>query len=170
MKFAYADPPYIDLCAKYDHVHGPILEGLCWDDIDTHRQFIGDYLSQFDGWALSLSSSHLYRILPLCPPTARVAPWCKSFASFKPNVNPAYVWEPVIFFGARKASERTHNVTVRDYHIGRTAMRRGLFGAKPEDFCAWVAQLLGVEDEDDFVDIFPGTGVMSKTMSQGVLL
>lgn len=47
-------------------------------------------------------------------------------------------------------------------------LRRGLTGAKPERFCRWVLDLLGV-DGDTVEDLFPGTGVMSRVLDQAVL-
>ena len=49
-------------------------------------------------------------------------------------------------------------------------MQKGLTGAKPERFCRWVANLLGYIDGDELVDVFPGTGIMGRTLAQGVLL
>lgn len=154
MKFAYADPPYIgqavrhykdqELCAEVDHK----------DLID--RLVIG----YPDGWALSLSSPTLRQIIAMCPQDARVMAWVKPFCSFKPNVNPAYAWEPVIVYGGRK---RTRNqATIRDFVSENITLRKGLHGAKPEGFCWWICQVLNVQYGDSLDDIFPGTGVMSR--------
>ena len=50
------------------------------------------------------------------------------------------------------------------------AERRGLPGAKPSRFNRWIADLLGVGDGDEMVDLFPGTGGMGAELAQGVLL
>ena len=150
MRFAYADPPYIGQAKKhYSHDpncaevdHGALIDGLC-----------ADYP---DGWALSCSSPSLQLILALCPDDVRVAAWVKPFAVFKPNVNPAYAWEPVIFRGGRKR-DRTA-ATVRDWVSANITLQRGLVGAKPEGFCFWLFDVLGMEAGDDFADLFPGTG------------
>ena len=46
-------------------------------------------------------------------------------------------------------------------------LKRGLTGAKPEAFCEWVLSLLNfrVEDDDEMVDLFPGTGVMDRVVA-----
>lgn len=156
MRFAYADPPYLGLASMYDHP-----ESHVFDTIEGHRALIERLCSEFpDGWAMSLSAPTLKDILPLCPRDCRVGAWVKPFASFKPHVNPAYAWEPVIFRGGRKR-DRTHR-TVRDWVSCSITLRRGFFGAKPDGFCWWLFDLLGMEADDDFVDLFPGSGAVGR--------
>ena len=156
MRFAYADPPYLGQCNLYDHVHP---DGRCWDDPETHRTLIARLSDWFpDGWLLSLSSPSLGRLLTMCPNTVRVGAWVKPFASFKPHVNPAYAWEPVIWQGGRKRDRSV--LTVRDWVSANITLKRGLTGAKPEEFCFWVFDVLGMQSGDEFVDIFPGTGAV----------
>lgn len=161
MRFAYADPPYLG-CGKLYKDHPD------WQDCDTigwHFALINRLVTEFpDGWALSMTSGNLHDILPLVPKEARIAAWVKPFAIFKPNVNPAYTWEPVIFMGGRKG-DRTRP-TVRDHLSCNITLKKGLTGAKPEAFCEWILQLLGYENGDTLEDIFPGTGVMSKVLKQ----
>lgn len=154
MRFAYADPPYPGQGKKYD------------EGVETNHPLLIQYLvDEFpDGWALSTSSPALKYVLNLCPDDVRTAAWVKPFAVFKPNVNPAYAWEPVIFRGGRKRGRDED--TVRDWHSSVITLQKGLIGAKPESFCYWVADLLGARDEDEMVDIFPGTGVMGVTRQQ----
>lgn len=90
----------------------------------------------------------------------------KPFASFKPGVNPAYCWEPVIFRGGRRRTDQTE-VTVRDYLACPITLKRGLTGAKPEAFCLWIMDLLGYRGGDALIDLFPGTGVMSRVLDAG---
>ena len=110
---------------------------------------------------MSASSPSLKTILPLCPDDVRIAAWVKPFASFKPNVNPAYTWEPVIFRGGRKR-DRTQ-ATTRDHVSVPITLKKGLTGAKPPAFCYWLFDLLGAEPTDEFVDIFPGTGIVTSS-------
>lgn len=157
LRLAYADPPYLGCCGLYDHFHGD--HGWCWDEVETHRSLIARLQLEFpDGWAMSASSPSLRSILPLCPEDVRVAAWVKPFASFKPNVNPAYTWEPVIFRGGRKR-DRTQ-ATTRDHVSAPITLKKGLTGAKPPAFCSWLFDLLGAESQDEFVDLFPGTGAI----------
>lgn len=127
--FAYADPPYLGCCGLYEHYHG--VDGTaCWDRLGTHAALIERLRSEFpDGWALSCSSVSLRQLLPLCPDDVRVAAWVKPFAVFKPNVNPAYAWEPVIFRGGRQPRARTEP-TVRDWFSHEITLRKGLTGAR----------------------------------------
>jgi hypothetical protein len=56
---------------------------------------------------------------------------------------------------------------VRDWWMGAATRQRGLPGAKPDGFNRWVLDLLGFRGgADEIVDVFPGTGGMSKTASQ----
>jgi hypothetical protein len=158
--FAFADPPYLG-CGKLYAAHHP--QALDWDSPERHAALVEQLVAEFpDGWAMSLSTPSLRTILPMCPPTVRVAAWVKPFASFKPNVNPAYAWEPVIFMGGRKRS-RTE-ATVRDWVAESITLKKGLAGAKPPAFCRWVLDFLGVDATDEVVDLFPGTGIMGRVV------
>jgi hypothetical protein len=145
MRVAYADPPYAGQSKR--HYGGSEV---------NHRLLIAHLEAEFpDGWALSCSSPSLRALLPMCPPDVRVAAWVKPFASFKPGVNPAYAWEPVIWRGGRRRG-RTEPTT-RDWTSASITLKRGLSGAKPEPFCRWVFDLLGLQADDEFIDIFPGS-------------
>lgn len=156
MRFAYADPPYLNCCKLYGHYHP---DGKCWDDIQTHADLIAS-LEQYDGWVLSLSSPSLRYLLPLTPEDTRVGSWVKPFCSFKPNVNPAYAWEPYFFRGGRKFER--YDATVRDYVSANITLKKGLTGAKPEDFSMQIFRMLNARSDDEFVDLFPGTGLVTE--------
>jgi hypothetical protein len=158
--YAYADPPYLGYASFYAELHPDAMD---YDDPQTHRNLIDKLCSEYDGWALSLTSGNLHTILPMCPSDARIAAWVKPFASFKPGVNPGYTWEPVIFRGVRRRTDKTEP-TVRDYLAASITLRRGLTGAKPEAFCRWILDLLGWQRDDTLDDLFPGTGVMGRTV------
>ncbi len=150
MRVAYADPPYIGMAHHYgvpEIDHEKLIEYMCYDFPD--------------GWALSCTSTTLKQILPHTPKDIRVAAWVKPFCSFKPGVNPAYTWEPVIFRGGRTKRERTEK-TIADHLRHNIAIGKGLFGAKPDMFCWWICDLLGLEAEDEMVDLFVGTGTMTR--------
>jgi hypothetical protein len=158
VKFAYADPPYFGQGRK-------LYQRPEWDTLAEHARLIAWLQEQFpDGWVMSLSSPSLRHILPLCPEDARVAAWVKPFAVFKPNVNPAYAWEPVVFRGGRKG-DRTR-LTVRDWFSHVITLKKGLTGAKPEPVCEWFIQLLGAEKGDTFYDVFPGTGIFGQAWAK----
>ena len=160
MRLAYADPPYLGCGKRYAEHHPNALD---WDDPERHRELIRT-LSEFDSWAMSCSSTSLYTLLPMCPADARIAAWTKPFAVFKPHVNPAYTWEPVIFFGGRKGDRS--RATVKDHLSHSITLKKGLVGAKPPAFALWIFDLLGAEYGDEFHDLFPGTGVFGLMWQQ----
>jgi hypothetical protein len=162
MRFAFADPPYLGCGSLYAKHHS---EALAWDDPATHRDLFARLADEYaDGWVMCCSSPSLQTLLPMAPAGSRVGGWFKTFASFKPNVNPAYAWEPIIFSGGRKRP-RTEP-TVRDWLACPITLRKGLTGAKPREFCRWVIQLLGAQRGDTFDDLFPGTGVFGEAWSE----
>jgi hypothetical protein len=125
-----------------------------------------------EGWALCLSTPSLRSILPLCPEDVRVGAWVKPFAAFKPNVNPAYCWEPVIVRGVRKLGREVP--TVRDFVSCNITLQKGTVGAKPEGFCNWLFEFAGLKPDDEFVDIYLGSGGVTaaweKFAAQGRLV
>ncbi len=153
MKVAYADPPYMGQAKRYPEKSEVDQEGL----INQMTHF-------YSCWALSCSSSSLKQLLSWCPDDVRVAAWVKPFCSFKPNVNPAYAWEPVIFWHPRARGRDID--TVRDWVSVNITLRKGLIGAKPPEFCFWLFNLLGLEPEDEFHDLYPGTGIVTKCYQQ----
>ena len=151
MKIAYADPPYVGQSRK-----------LYGGAEVNHRLLIAHLCDDFpDGWALSCSSPSLRELLPLCPADVRVSAWVKPFAAFKPNVNPAYAWEPILWRGGRTHRDR-REPTVRDWVSCEITLRKGLTGAKPEPLCWWLFDLLGLRPGDELVDLFPGTGIVGR--------
>jgi hypothetical protein len=164
MKFAYADPPYIgqarkhyshdERCAEVDHV--ALIEQL--------RD--GGYA----GWALSLSAPSTEEVMHICrrvvgPNVVRLGAWVKPFASFKPNVNPGYCWEPVVFVASSRKRSRKE-LTVRDYVSANITVGKGLSGAKPDGFSFWLFDLLGMEATDELDDLFPGTGAVTRAWKE----
>ncbi len=156
MRFAYADPPYIGQ-AKRHYAHDPLCA-----EVD-HAELIARLCREYeDGWALSCSTPSLKQILALCPDGVRVMAWVKPFCSFKPNVNPAYAWEPVIVCGGRPRTRK--QPTVRDWHAEGITLRKGLCGAKPKGFCYWLFEVLNVERGDTLDDLYPGTGIVGRSL------
>jgi hypothetical protein len=153
VRFAYADPPYLG-CGHYYPERTEV----------DHAALLAQLVADFpDGWALSCSSPSLRVLLPLCPPTTRVLAWVKPFASFRPHVNPAYVWEPVLVHGGRPHA-RTDD-TIRDWHAASVRARDTLIGAKPASFCSWLLDVLNVQPNDELIDLFPGTGIMGHCLT-----
>jgi hypothetical protein len=153
MRIAYADPPYPG-CAHLYHDH-PDYAG----EVD-HAELV-QRLGEYDGWCLHTSSPALHDVLPLCPTDVRLMAWVKPFAAFKANVPVAYAWEPVIVKACRKPVV-TGRVVMRDWLACPITMQRGLVGVKPDVVCRWLFEVMGCEPTDEIVDIYPGTGAVSR--------
>jgi len=145
MKFAYADPPYVGYARRYE------------EKMEVDHADLIERLGSFDGWALSASSPSLKILLPMCPEDVRVGAWVKPFCSW--NTNPAYAWEPVIFRGGRKKPKFP---VVRDWISVVAPIKKGMVGTKPEMFCYWMFEILGAQRGDEFVDVFPGSGAVTR--------
>lgn len=152
MRIAYADPPYIGQARKH---YGQ--DPRC---AEVDHKLLIQQLEEYDGWALSCSSPSLKEILSYCPSKVRIGAWVKPFCSFKPNVNPAYAWEPVVFVPARGYHRK--DLTVRDWMSHNITLKRGLCGVKPYDFSVWMFRILGADGKDDFHDLYPGSGAVTK--------
>lgn len=154
MRIAYADPPYPGCAHLYKDQ--PDYTG----EVD-HAELVARLERDFDGWLLHTSSVAIPLIAPLAPSTARWMAWVKPFAAFKRNVPVAYAWEPVLVKASRKPVVNGRLV-MRDWCSCPITMKRGLTGAKPEAVCHWGFEVLGARPEDDLVDLFPGTGAVTR--------
>jgi hypothetical protein len=169
MKFAFVDQPYLGCCRLYGHYHndggGRPFDGICWDDIRAHDEILRWVASNYDGFAMCMGTDDIVDIAPLLKALRpHWGAWTKPFASFKPNVNPAYCWEPVAFVGGRPLGRGVD--TVRDFISEPITLQKGLTGAKPFKFCLWVLEMLGYQPGVDTLDdIFPGTGAMGKAVA-----
>ena len=158
MKAAYADPPYLGLAEKfYGDLHPNAAD---YDRPETHKLLIERLSDENDAWALSMSTTHLQMMLPWCPADVRVGSWVKPFASFKMNVTHAFAWEPVLFRFHRKRTREQG--TWRDFITEPITLKRGFRGAKPERVCFWIFEGLNLHAEDEFSDMFPGSGAVTR--------
>lgn len=157
LRLAYADPPYPGLSRRYYRDH-PDYAG----EVD-HAQLVAD-LSGFDGWALSTSALALPHVLASCPPGTRVAAWHRGERPTRSRW-PLNAWEPVIYSGGRRVVSDVDARRV-DSLVYRAGVRRTdpdrVIGAKPAVFARWVFDLLGALPGDHFIDVFPGSGGMSR--------
>lgn len=146
--FAYADPPYPGRAWRY-YRHSEVDHAALIAELEARK---------LGGWALSTSEDALRHVLPLCPEGARVCPWVKPHAANPRTYGPHNCWEPLIVVGGRQLQPG-----VRDWLKALPARGGGtLIGRKPLAFCAWLFQLLGMLPGDELVDVFPGTGVVSR--------
>ena len=151
MRVAYADPPYPGMAERYGRREV------------NHERLIKALDARFDGWALSTSSVALRDLLPMCPPKVRVMAWVKPDPAYKPGWWPNYAWEPVIMKRARVPTSR--GLTPYDW-IKTGTRKEGFFGAKPPEFCGWLFSCLGLEPDDDFHDLFHGSGAVKRAWTQ----
>lgn len=163
VKFAYADPPYLGLAAKfYGKLHPDAAD---YDKPETHQRLIDRLSDEYpDGWAMSLHTKVMRVILPMCPEDCRIMAWVKPFCSFKPGVGVAYAWEPIVVRGGRRRTRKQQ--TVRDYCICNIALQKGLAGAKPAGLIHWLMDVLGVQEGDTVDDIFPGSGAVGRAVAE----
>jgi len=54
--------------------------------------------------------------------------------------------------------------TPKDFIVEPITLKKGLVGAKPERVCRWILDLLNFQPGDEMMDLFPGTGVMSRVV------
>ena len=158
MRLAIADPPYPGQAAKHYEDH-PDYAG----EVD-HLELLKRLDAEYDGWALHTSSVALPQVLAHATTldlTFRILAWVKPFAAFKRNVSVAYAWEPILVKPARKPVVSGRITPLRDYIAEPITMRRGLTGAKPGAVCHWLFETLGARPEDQFDDLYPGTGAIT---------
>ena len=160
MRFAYADPPYIGQARKLYRT----------PEVDHHELLSRLNRDYPDGWALSASSPSLPALMAMPEMLAgiHIGAWVKPFCSFKPGVNPAYAWEPIIFFGGRRRGRDLP--TLRDYVVCNITLRKGLVGAKPAEVCSWILDFLNAQPGDVLDDLYPGTGIMGRVARERGLL
>jgi hypothetical protein len=168
---AYADPPYPGQSKKHYGDHEDYAGEV--DHEDLIERLKADYP---DGWALSTSMPALTDVLGMCARHGlstmgggiRVGTWVKTFGAYKRNVRVAYVWEPVIFAPPRRlpgaVPTRDFGYDVEDEQLVMAepiTMKRGLSGAKPERFCFWLFNVLGLRPGDTLDDLYPGSRAVS---------
>lgn len=166
MKFAYADPPYYGQGKKdYGHRHD---QAHIWDTKEAHLDLLNKLNEEFpDGWVLSCNPRDLRWLLPALPEDVRVGAWTKTYHQIWNHVSVQYSWEAVIWRGGRAIKNR--KPMVRDWTSAAVA-RNGFKGAKSSTFNRWLLDLMGYEEGDEMVDLFPGSNSMARELSQGVLL
>ena len=157
MRFAYADPPYPGTARKY-YADQPSYGG----EVD-HVALIASLVDGgYAGWALSTSSKALRHVLPLCPEGTRTCPWVKPIGVSGRTRGAHNTWEPLLVAGGRELRPG-----FRDWLSAHPARSGGsLPGRKPIAFCAFLFQQLGMLPGDELVDLFPGTGIVSRAWAE----
>jgi hypothetical protein len=153
MRFAYADPPYPGLSSKY-YRDEPTFAG----EVDHAALVASLRAARYDGWALSTSARALRDVLPLCPADVRVCAWVKPIGASPQTKGIHNTWEPLLVWGGRQRQPGR-----RDWLSAQPARFGGdLPGRKPIAFAGWLFDLLGMVPGDELVDLFPGTGIISR--------
>lgn len=155
-RFAYADPPYLNLAHYYKN------EPSYGGEVD-HAQLIARLQSGgYAGWALSTSPKALRQLLPLVPEHAHLCPWVKPIGVPPLTYGLHTTWEALIVVGGRK-----RRPGVRDFLYAQPARKEGtLIGRKPIAFCAFLFDALGMLPGDTLDDLFPGTGIVSRAWAE----
>lgn len=153
---AYADPPYPGMARKHYRADARCAE------VD-HAALIARLEADYDGWALSTGTPQLPAILALCPPTVRIGAWVKPFSAGKPGVILNYAWEPIIFKPVRKPRQLmvdwvSASAAIGTHREGVSAVK----GQKPQAFCFWLYSALGLRRQDTLVDLYPGSGAVTR--------
>ena len=165
MKLVYADPPYLGQCARtitsITMAEKCRWDGNCWDNVVAHYELLCWLIENADGFAYSCNPTDLARVGFVSSHGARVGAWTKTWHQIRPTTV-QYAWEPVIFKPARKDNKR--KPMVRDWLDCAVAMKTGQRGAKPDAFNDWILDLLVYEEGDGFIDLFPGSGSMAKSL------
>jgi hypothetical protein len=151
LTFAYADPPYPGRAKRYYR-----------DEEVDHRALIAQLQELAPaGWALSTAEDSLRALLPLCPPPplSRVCAWVKPIGPCPRTYGLHGCWEPLIVVGGRRRRPGKRNWL-------RAQPARGggsLPGRKPQAFCLWLFECLGMQPGDTLLDLFPGTGIVGRS-------
>lgn|GEM_PF-5895921 len=152
----YGYPPYPGLAGRYYKC----------PEVD-HRELVARLVEEFpDGWALSTSAAALQSVLALCPAGVRVCPWIRGARPGKSRKVKA-AWKPLILFGGRPPAPTVEVVDVLLWGgagaPGRQHSHPGaLVGMKPAPFAEWLFRLLGARMGDTLVDLFPGSGAITR--------
>ena len=128
--------------------------------VEVNHPILIEHLRTFDGFVLSCKTNSLARLLPLCPPRTRVLSWVKNWAVRRPNVWPSYAWEPVLLLPLRHPGRDRD--TPPDWCVADTRNGQSILGEKPATFCVWLFRCAGLLPEDSLVDLFPGSGAVSR--------
>ena len=163
-RFAYADPPYPTLAARY-YADEPTYAGEVDHGALLARLTTGDY----DGWALSTSARALRLVLPLCPGRVRIGAGVQrdalvfSLGAFGVEVSPgappdapvpsAPAVETLTTWAAVWMGRRTSTGAVRwprddryrwEKHIaGSPLAALPLVDIRPRDVRAWLDGMMG---------------------------
>jgi hypothetical protein len=157
VRFAYADPPYVGQSKRHYGAHADYA-----GEVD-HAELVARLVADYDGWALSLSVKSLPAVMRLCPVDVFTLAWVKPIAPPMGDRR-IYSWEPVILSPFRNPATytRMHVEASPPQFTYRARPAGHVIGEKPEAFAMWLFQCAGLTAEDEFTDLFPGSGAVSR--------
>lgn len=172
IRVAYLDPPYPGSAHYYSVPGTPEFhpEAMKWDDPAEHLALMQRAEEEFpDGWALSTDVTSLRALLTGAPARVLPAAWCRGGRRVARLVQVIRAWEPVLYSvpvtpRAKHGAGLDWTVAVSNGHT-----RDGKFqGAKPRKFSFWLFRLLGLgmHPGDELVDMFPGSGAVTRAWDE----
>jgi hypothetical protein len=147
------DPPYVGLARRYYNNK----------EVD-HRALIRN-AAAYDGWALCGSAASHLEVLRMCPAGVRVGIWVRGS---RPGVSwrARNAYEVVYVYGGRPRRLSCHevldDVLVLPAQTRSRSHPGALVGMKPAAFSEWVFRMLGAARGDSLVDMFPGSGAVTR--------
>ena len=188
MRLAIADPPYLGRAALWYGGKGRSKQGTAgravgrgdlapefhpdaheWDDPVKHIGLMVALEEEFDGWAVSCSGKTLAPLIGTADRLgAKLGIWHVTNA-IPDGARVRTVGEGVFYRvpDSRRAvgtGYRTADVLMAAHPVS------GFVGSKPVEWTHWVLDMIGyVPAEDEVVDVFPGSGAVSRA-TDGMLL
>lgn len=179
MRLAIADPPYLGRAELWyggkgatkwpktqrrsrgrgpeDAEYHP--DAAQWDNPAAHNRLMAELEAGCDGWAMAASAKTL--ALLDVPPRARIAIWQVTNA-IPDGSRIRSTWEPVIVRVPEGRRAHGTGPMVADVLTAAHPMAN-FVGTKPVPWTHWVLDMLGYRsDEDELIDIFPGSGAVSR--------
>jgi hypothetical protein len=183
LKLCIADPPYLGRAVRWYGAGGIGYtagqgqadnhpEAHIWDNPETHKQLARDLLENYDGFAIAMSVHSLSTYLDVIETEdrngIRVCVWHKNSAL--PSANRVQNnWEPVIVKIPQNRRAHKSGLSTKDVFTC-APLRSGFVGSKPPEWTRWVLDLLGYKDGDEVIDLFEGSGAVSRAINQTTLI
>ena len=178
MKFAIADPPYLGRAVRWYGANGcgngfghgqadNHPDAYLWDKAETHKNLVNDLETNFDGWAIAMSVHSLSTYLEIVETDSRngirVCVWHKPSAVTSGN-RITNNWEPVLIRVPSSRKGWKSNLPRISDVLTANPPRSNFIGAKPREWTEWVLDLLGYQESDEIVDLFPGSGAVTTVL------
>jgi hypothetical protein len=161
VRFAYADPPYPGQARRHYGQHEDF-------DGEVDHYALIERLEGFDAWALSTGSRMLCDVLRIVDCNVEQDD-IRLLAWFKPLAPPMgdgfmYSWEPIITAGGRRPLRpiRDFLVASPEGYTFRARPEEVVIGSKPPAFSRWLFECMGLRPDDEFHDLFPGSGAVTR--------